>query len=119
MARPILSLMPAAWAALLVMFAIIVLPGSPAYAADDCLVAPNSAPPQGSHWYYRLDRPTQRKCWYVGPEGREIHPAPAKMRPTAESLAPLATESAGERPMPPAQIEQPMTQSRPAMTVRA
>jgi tetratricopeptide (TPR) repeat protein len=33
--------------------------------ADDCLAAPNSAAPEGSHWYYRIDRATQGKCWYV------------------------------------------------------
>ena len=33
--------------------------------ADDCLAAPNSPAPEGSHWYYRMDRATQRKCWYV------------------------------------------------------
>jgi chitosanase len=33
--------------------------------ADDCLTAPNSPAPAGSHWYYRTDRATQRQCWYV------------------------------------------------------
>ena len=33
--------------------------------ADDCLTAPNSPAPQGSRWYYHLDRATQRKCWYL------------------------------------------------------
>ena len=33
--------------------------------ADDCLTAPNSPVPEGSHWYYHLDRATQRKCWHV------------------------------------------------------
>src|ERR1700720_1879349 len=33
--------------------------------ADDCLTAPNSPAPQGSHWYYRSNRATKRKCWYV------------------------------------------------------
>jgi hypothetical protein len=33
--------------------------------ANDCLTAPNALTPQGSHWYYRLDRASQRKCWYV------------------------------------------------------
>ena len=33
--------------------------------AGDCLAAPNSPAPPGSHWYYRLDWVTQRKCWYV------------------------------------------------------
>jgi hypothetical protein len=33
--------------------------------ADDCLAEPNSPAPAGSHWYYHLDRATQRKCWYI------------------------------------------------------
>lgn len=33
--------------------------------AADCLEAPNSAAPENSHWYYRTDRATQRKCWYL------------------------------------------------------
>src|SRR5712691_10969550 len=37
-------------------------------AADDCLSEPNGAPPQGSHWYYRTDRSTSRRCWYLGPQ---------------------------------------------------
>ena len=33
--------------------------------ASDCLTAPNSPAPKGSHWYYHLNRATQQKCWYV------------------------------------------------------
>jgi hypothetical protein len=33
--------------------------------ASDCLTAPNSPTPKGSHWYYHLNRATQQKCWYV------------------------------------------------------
>jgi hypothetical protein len=33
--------------------------------AEDCLAAPNSPPRQGTRWYYRLDRATQHKCWYM------------------------------------------------------
>ena len=33
--------------------------------AADCLSEPNSAAPENSHWYYRTDRTTQRKCWYL------------------------------------------------------
>jgi hypothetical protein len=33
--------------------------------AGDCLAAPNSAAPKGSHWYYHLNRATQQKCWYI------------------------------------------------------
>jgi hypothetical protein len=33
--------------------------------ANDCLAAPNASAPQGQHWYYRIDRPNHRKCWYL------------------------------------------------------
>jgi hypothetical protein len=33
--------------------------------ASDCLAAPNSPAPKGSHWHYHLNRATQQKCWYV------------------------------------------------------
>jgi hypothetical protein len=39
-------------------------PGTVAY-ADDCLAAPNSTAPQGSHWCYRIDRAKKLKCWYL------------------------------------------------------
>ena len=42
------------------------------YAADECLAKPDSQAPRGSHWYYRLDRATQRKCWYVAAEGERV-----------------------------------------------
>jgi hypothetical protein len=50
--------------------------------ADECLAAPNSPAPQGSHWYYRLDWATQRKCWYVRAPG-----LPAQQAATSATLA--------------------------------
>src|SRR6516225_12267964 len=55
---------------------------NPSRAGDDCLAGPNTAAPQGSHWYYRLDRLTHRQCWYLGPERRthahqDASPAPS------------------------------------------
>ena len=44
----------------------------PSRAADDCLAGPNAAAPQGSDWYYRVDRATHRECWYLGPQRREV-----------------------------------------------
>jgi len=38
--------------------------------ADDCLSEPNGGGPQASHWYYRTDRSTGRRCWYL-PRQRE------------------------------------------------
>ena len=37
-------------------------------AADDCLEQPSGAAPQGSHWYYRTDRSTNRRCWRLAPQ---------------------------------------------------
>jgi hypothetical protein len=87
---------------------------------DDCLAAPNSAAPSGSHWYYRLDRATQRKCWYMRPAGQPAQqaPPPAKMaratssRPTpagagpspAAEGAPVSVTSA-DTASPPASVE--------------
>jgi hypothetical protein len=39
-------------------------------AADECLAAPKQASAPGQHWYYRIDRATQRHCWYLGDAGK-------------------------------------------------
>src|SRR5947209_6826399 len=31
--------------------------------AEACLMTPKGQAPAGSHWYYRLERPSMRKCW--------------------------------------------------------
>src|SRR5947199_6691717 len=61
------------------MLAILVLvstarSGGAEPATDDCIAKPNSAPPQGSHWYYRVDRAANRRCWFLGPRRLEIAP---------------------------------------------
>jgi hypothetical protein len=33
--------------------------------AEDCLTGPNVSAPAGQHWYYRVDRVTHRRCWYL------------------------------------------------------
>jgi hypothetical protein len=52
--------------ALLTLLALAATSGSRATRAEDCLAGPNTQSPQGSHWYYRIDRATHRKCWYLG-----------------------------------------------------
>ena len=59
-------------------------------AADDCLEQPSGAAPQGSHWYYRTDRSTNRRCWRLAPqrekakEAREV--APSKPQPASRPM---------------------------------
>ena len=45
---------------------LTAMPLNAARAADDCLAGPKGPAPLGSHWYHRLDRATQRQCWYLG-----------------------------------------------------
>jgi hypothetical protein len=34
-------------------------------AADDCITESDLVPPKGSHWEYRIDHATNRKCWHI------------------------------------------------------
>src|ERR1700728_1166349 len=58
--------------------------------AEECLSAPDSPSPQGTHWRYRLDWPTQRKCWYLA--------APARSLRRAAAAAPATAGLFGRRP---------------------
>jgi hypothetical protein len=57
--------------------------------ADDCLIAPNSPAPAGSHWYFRTDRAKQRNCWYSHAPDQPPQPSAAQ----AISDAPPATHT--------------------------
>jgi hypothetical protein len=82
----------------------------PSRAGDDCLAGPNTAAPQGSHWYYRVDRLIHRECWYLGPERRmnahqDASPARSSNTMSARPASQTATEArtaeaVGARPEP-------------------
>ena len=63
--------------------------------ADDCLTEPNAPAPEGSHWYYHLDRASQQKCWYMRatdpPAQRTVEQAPA----SAPHPPPITPERSG------------------------
>ena len=65
MPMPICAMRRCTFAAPLMALAAFTASDASARTASDCLVAPKATAPQGSHWYYRLDREGQRKCWYV------------------------------------------------------
>ena len=73
--------------------------------ADNCLTAPNSSAPQGSHWYYRTDRANQRKCWYFRAPGQPAQQAtaqaPSEAAPAAQSHAIPSTNSSAGAPTSP------------------
>jgi hypothetical protein len=56
--------------------------------AGDCLVAPGPAIP-GSHWYYRTERATQKKCWHLGDAGQVSNAAASQI--ASQTLETLMT----------------------------
>ena len=47
-------------------------------AADNCLTAPGGEAPSGQRWVYRIERGTQRHCWYLRDKAeRATQPAPS------------------------------------------
>jgi hypothetical protein len=81
-------------------------------AGDDCLAAPNAGAPPGSHWYYRLDRATHRKCWYVGAQGTKVRRAAAT--PPASARAPVALAPGTQGPGVAPAVDMPSPASAPA-----
>src|SRR4051812_29371862 len=87
-------------------------------AADNCLAAPKGAAPQGSHWYYRLDRAAKRNCWYVRAQtatpnasrNSSIARAPAPEAPLQPALANARAEAG------PADVGQPEAATRSSTT---
>jgi len=65
-------LIPISTVSLAALLVILVMPVHAGQAADDCLAKPNAAAPDGSHWYYHVDRATGRQCWYLGPAGGKV-----------------------------------------------
>jgi hypothetical protein len=65
-------------------------------AADECVTKPSSAAPQGTHWYFRVNRSDHRHCWYVGPEGARVRAAARPAEPPTlsglTSPVPVPTE---------------------------
>jgi hypothetical protein len=57
--------------------------------AEKCLAGPKGTPPQGGHWYYRVERGTKRHCWYIGDEKEKVaRAAPATSSASADSASP-------------------------------
>jgi hypothetical protein len=68
--------------------------------ADDCLAEPNSPAPAGSHWYYHMDRATQRKCWYIRATDQPAQPAAAQATsdPASDPASPPPATIPAEKP---------------------
>jgi len=82
-------------------------PESGAKPADNCLSGPKGAIPAGHHWYYRIEHPSKRQCWYSRAEtdkpetGKTAGTAPEDSASSAPSQA--ASSSAAANPAPASQ----------------
>src|SRR4029077_10798493 len=68
--------------------------------ADDCLTGPNSPAPQGTHWYYHVDRTNQRKCWYMRASSQPAQQAAAQATSEAAPAAQTHSMPVSSGPMP-------------------
>jgi hypothetical protein len=73
-------------AAFLVSILILALAGTAR--AADCVTAPVPSTPLNGHWYYRTDRTTQQKCWYLRGATAGSQEADMKTAQTASAAAP-------------------------------
>ncbi|HEY3028621.1 MAG TPA: hypothetical protein VGJ68_00390 [Bradyrhizobium sp.] len=81
-------------------------------AADDCLSKPKGQAPEGSHWYYHIDRASKRHCWYLGDQREKLSRAkPQNSAPIADPASPQK-ETATQRPVADAYAELPLPQTR-------
>jgi hypothetical protein len=97
----------AIFASLLAGAALATISHDEARAADDCLSAPKDQTPQGSHWYYRIDRATKHHCWYLRTEGEKPSKAIASTSPPSEKPAAPNAETAKLRSIADAHAELP------------
>lgn len=54
-------------------------------AADNCLASPNNEASQG-HWYYRIEHPSNRHCWYLRAEQNAVSNTSASASSKSPSL---------------------------------
>jgi hypothetical protein len=82
-------------AVLLAVLAGESLVAAAAPAETSCLAGPGAQAPAGRHWFYRIEGPKQRKCWYL----RAQAPADATAKPPARHR-PHVAAAAAEAPLP-------------------
>jgi hypothetical protein len=51
------------------VFLLLAHPGAGKAAAEKCNTRPSSSAPQGTRWYYRVNRTDNRRCWYLSSAG--------------------------------------------------
>ncbi|MHC2437544.1 hypothetical protein [Bradyrhizobium sp. USDA 4451] len=78
--------------------------------ADTCQSGPKGTAPAGSHWFYHLDRSTQKKCWYLGDARNKVVAKTATAQQQPAAAPDTATADAAPPPSQPAPAAQPAPQ---------
>lgn len=86
--------------------------------ADTCLASPNNQAPQGSHWYYHIEHPSNRHCWYFRGEPTAAANAPASApanppSPNAVAATPSSVALPGAVANARAELTSPQTRDDP------
>ncbi len=95
--------------AILAVFSLAASGATSAHAAHGakCIAKPSASAPEGEHWYYRTDRATKRRCWYLGAEGAHVQKrAPSSEQTGSDALAQSAAPQ-GAQPTAPQRAQQP------------
>jgi hypothetical protein len=103
----------AVFAAVLTGAPVTAILHAKADAAEGCRTEAGDQTPEGKHWYYRMERPGNRQCWYLRDEGeRRAQPRSEKsVEPKAETPAPQRSlaDARAELPWPQPRVEQDTT----------
>src|SRR5579864_40090 len=60
---------------------------------DECRAKPDSSAPSGMHWYYRVDRANNRRCWYLHEQGMRVHSLIQATTPNSDTRDDVASEN--------------------------
>jgi hypothetical protein len=74
-------------------------------AADDCLTEPKGEAAAGQHWFYRVDRGTNRHCWYLKGRGEQVARAASPERSASAKAPPQEPEAAAQHSIADARAE--------------
>jgi hypothetical protein len=108
-------LVPALFTGLFATVQLIIAPAGVAQTADACITEPRFEPLQGTHWYYRVDRTTNRKCWYLWSQRLKVQPAVAATTPPATSTSRTTAQIPPAQPFAAASAVGLNTQERVAL----
>ena len=83
----------AVFASILAGTSFAAVPESDAKTADNCLSGPKGAIPAGHHWYYRIEHPSKRQCWYSREEMDKAETGKTETGKTARAAPPQDSAS--------------------------